>query len=143
MAQEHTPLGTTDFSAALQGVAGEAPDFLMFAVLENSPTLVQQARAISGLAGTPLGTFGELLNSADFPAQAGRAAEGVYATTPDFGLLDAPLFDFPNPDYQARVLPAYQARWGDPTSAYHAHAYARPTSFWRPSTPWPSDDTGT
>lgn len=120
VAQEQVDPGTTDFTSALQAVAAQRPDFLFFTVLRNQANLVQQARATGGLTGTPLGTF-DIVLGADFLSQAGAAAENVYAAGPDFGFVSP--FHFPNPDYQAVILPKYRARWGEPPFPWHAHAY--------------------
>ncbi len=54
--------------------------------------------------------------SPDVMEGAGDAVEGVYVSSPDFTQF--------GPDYEAKFLPAYQAKFGSaPVSIFHAHAY--------------------
>lgn len=126
VAQEQVPSGATDFTAALAAVAAQKPDFLFFApqLTHQMVAFVQQARARKDLKHTELGLPGDAVFAGpNFLSGAGAAADGVYATAPDFASGSAPPFKFPNPDYASVVLPAYEARFGMPTFFGHAHAY--------------------
>lgn len=105
----------TDFQAPLRSLAEQNPDVLYFPIFVAACTLViRQAREI--MPDTDLIVSDGCLSS-DTLKNAGPAAEGVYASSPDpAGTASDFYFD--------EFLPAYQETHGsEPTSVFHAHAF--------------------
>jgi branched-chain amino acid transport system substrate-binding protein len=107
----------TDISAALDVIAQNGPpDILYLPVFPNEGLeIVLQARTRPEFDATVLASA-DSLSTSDFLAAAGDAAEGM--------LISHPSYDFTGNDIYTNVLlPAYLARYGDPLSVFHGHAF--------------------
>jgi branched-chain amino acid transport system substrate-binding protein len=105
----------TDFKAPLRALAEGNPDVLYFPIFVAACTLViRQAQEIMPDA-TLMVADGCL--SSDTLKNAGAAAEGVFASSPDpSGTAD--------PFYTEELIPAYQEAYGSaPLAVFHGHAY--------------------
>jgi branched-chain amino acid transport system substrate-binding protein len=115
-ATEQINSADTDFAPLLRSIAEGNPGALYFPDFNPACALIsKQAKDIMPDAAL-LGSDGCLETS--FFKTAGKAAEGVYASSPDVTV-------FANGDfYKNEFLPAYKEQFGtDPTSVFHAHAY--------------------
>jgi branched-chain amino acid transport system substrate-binding protein len=115
-ATEQINSGDTDFAPLLRSIAEGKPGALYFPDFNPACALIaKQAEDIMPDAAL-LGSDGCL--ATDFFKTAGKAADGVYASSPDVTV-------FANGDfYKNEFLPAYKEQFGtDPTSVFHAHAY--------------------
>lgn len=106
----------TDFKPVLRSLAEQKPDVLYFPIFVAACTLViKQAAEI--MPDTTLIVSDGCLSS-DTLKNAGKAADGVWASSPDLSAFQKNEF------YSGEFIPAYQAAFGsDPLSVFHAHAY--------------------
>jgi branched-chain amino acid transport system substrate-binding protein len=106
----------TDFKPPLRALAEQKPDILYFPIFVAACTLViKQAAEI--MPDTTLIVSDGCLSS-DTLKNAGKAADGVWASSPDLSAFQTNEF------YSGEFIPAYQAAFGsDPLSVFHAHAY--------------------
>jgi branched-chain amino acid transport system substrate-binding protein len=105
----------TDMSTVLTSIAAGAPELLYFPVfMPAGGYIISQARATAGLESVYLmGADG--LWTEDVVTVTGEDVEGFMVTSPDLSKFSAA--------YTTTFLPAYRARFGDPISIVHAHAY--------------------
>jgi branched-chain amino acid transport system substrate-binding protein len=115
-AKEQINSADTDFAPLLRSIAEKNPGALYFPDFNPACALIaKQAEEI--MPNTELlGSDGCL--ASDFFKTAGKAADGVYASSPD-------LTVFANGDfYKNEFLPAYRDQFGtEPTASFHAHAF--------------------
>jgi branched-chain amino acid transport system substrate-binding protein len=107
----------TDFSAVLESIGADSPEFLYYPVFVAAGALItQQARDIEALSDTQLAGADGMFTP-DWIAAAGDAAEGVYLSGPDLAYEG----DF----YTETFIPAYTEISGEsePISVFHAHAF--------------------
>lgn len=107
-ANDLTPVLTTIAAAG-------PPEFLYYPVFtELGANITKQSHEVDGLDGVVLaGADG--VQSTDFLAAAGDAAEGMYASGPDLGFSNEMYTEF---------LATYEENNGsEPTAPYHAHAF--------------------
>ena len=106
----------TDFKPVLRSLAEQKPDVLYFPIFVAACTLViKQAAEI--MPDTTLIVSDGCLSS-DTLKNAGKAADGVWASSPDLSAFQTNEF------YSGEFIPAYKAAFGsDPLSVFHAHAY--------------------
>jgi len=106
----------TDFQPVLRSIAEGDPDVLYFPVFVAACTLIiQQARDI--MPDTELVVSDGCLSS-DTLKNAGDAAEGVKASSPDISVFQDDSF------YADEFIPAYQEAFNsEPLSVFHAHAF--------------------
>lgn len=115
-AQEAVDPNQTDMKSVLTSVATGAPELIYFPIFVNAGSLIiRQAKETAGLEKTYLmGADG--MFSPDVMEAAGDSVEGFFVSSPDLAAFTS--------DYQAKFLPAYQAKFGTvPISIFHAHAY--------------------
>ena len=106
----------TDFKPVLRTLAEGNPDVLYFPIFVAACTLVMR-QAADIMPDTTLIVSDGCLSS-DTLKNAGPAAEGVWASSPDLSAFQTNAF------YSDEFIPAYQAAFGsDPLSVFHAHAY--------------------
>jgi branched-chain amino acid transport system substrate-binding protein len=107
--------GQTDMSTVLTSIAASAPELLYFPVfMPAGGYIISQARHTAGLESAYLmGADG--LYTQDIVTATGGDIEGFMVTS-----LDSTKF---SAAYTNSFLPAYRARFGDPISIFHAHAY--------------------
>ncbi len=107
----------TDFKNLLTSIAGDEPDVLYFPDFNPACALIsKQAKDILPGATILIGSDGCL--ETGFLDTAGKAAEGVYASSPDVTVFQSGDF------YANDFLPAYEEQFGtEPTSVFHAHAF--------------------
>jgi hypothetical protein len=107
--------GQTDMSTVLTSIAASAPELLYFPVfIPAGGYIISQARHTAGLESAYLmGADG--LYTQDIVTATGGDVEGFMVTS-----LDSTKF---SAAYTNSFLPAYRARFGDPISIFHAHAY--------------------
>jgi branched-chain amino acid transport system substrate-binding protein len=105
----------TNVQPLLTSIAAAGPEMIYYPVFIPLGSLITKtAREINGLEGVILAAA-DGVQSPDFIAASGGAAEGMYVSGPDLG--------FGNEIY-ATFLETYQANYGtDPTAPFHAHAY--------------------
>ncbi len=106
----------TDLTPVLTTIAAAGPpEFLYYPVfIELGANITKQSQEIDGLADTVLAAA-DGVQSPDFLAAAGDAAEGIYASGPDLG--------FGN-DLYTTFLATYEEDYGtEPTAPFHAHAF--------------------
>lgn len=105
----------TNVEPLLTTIAASGPEFIYYPVFVPLGSLITKAaREISALSGVYLAAA-DGVQSPDFLAAAGSAAEGMYVSGPDLG--------FANATYD-RLLVAYQEKYGtQPLSVFHAHAF--------------------
>jgi branched-chain amino acid transport system substrate-binding protein len=106
----------TDFKPVLRSLAEGDPDVLYFPIFVAACTLVMR-QAADIMPDTTLIVSDGCLSS-DTLKNAGPAADGVWASSPDLSAFQANEF------YSGEFIPAYQEAFGsDPLSVFHAHAY--------------------
>lgn len=105
----------TNVEPLLTTVAAAGPELIYYPVFIPLGSLITKtAKEIDGLDGVILAAA-DGIQSPDFLAASGDAAEGMYASGPDLS--------FENETY-ANFLDQYTATYGtDPTAPFHAHAY--------------------
>jgi branched-chain amino acid transport system substrate-binding protein len=108
----------TDFKPVLTTLGAGEPDFLFFPNFNPSCGLIaKQSAEVPGLADTALAGADGCLEPT-FLDTAGAAADGAYASGPDFSSLQEDSF------FKDEFLPQYtELRGTAPTAAFHAHAY--------------------
>ncbi len=106
----------TDFKPILTSLAEQDPDVLYFPIFVAACTLIiKQAQDI--MPDAELIVADGCLSS-DTLKNAGAAAEGVWASSPDLSAFQSDEF------YSGEFIPAYQEAVGsEPLSVFHAHAY--------------------
>ncbi len=106
---------STNVEPLLTTVAAAGPEMIYYPVFIPLGSLITKtAQEISGLEGVVLAAA-DGVQSPDFIAASGGAAEGMYVSGPDLG--------FGNEIY-VRFLETYQSEYGsEPTAPFHAHAY--------------------
>lgn len=106
----------TDFKPVLTSLAEAEPDVLYAPVFVAACTLIiKQAADI--MPDTELISSDGCLSS-DTLKNAGAAAEGVYASSPDISVFQTDEF------YSGEFVPAYEETFGsEPLSVFHAHAF--------------------
>lgn len=114
VAQEPISSGDTNMRPVLTRVASHEPELIYYpAFVAAGGYITAQVREIPGLESVKLiasdGVF-----APDFLAAAGSTAQSMFISSPDFSR-------FP-PSYGA-LVDKYVAKYGNPPSAYHAHAY--------------------
>jgi branched-chain amino acid transport system substrate-binding protein len=106
----------TDFKPVLRSLAEGDPDVLYFPIFVAACTLVMR-QAAEIMPDTTLIVSDGCLSS-DTLKNAGPAADGVWASSPDLSAFQTNEF------YSGEFIPAYQEAFGsDPLSVFHAHAY--------------------
>jgi branched-chain amino acid transport system substrate-binding protein len=106
----------TDFKPVLRTLQEGNPDVLYFPIFVAACTLVMR-QAADILPDTTLIVSDGCLSS-DTLKNAGPAADGVWASSPDLSAFQTNAF------YSDEFIPAYQEAFGsDPLSVFHAHAY--------------------
>ena len=106
----------TDFKPVLRSLAEQDPDVLYFPIFVAACTLIiRQAQDIMPDA-TKIVADGCL--SSDTLKNAGPAADGVYASSPDLSAFQTNEF------YSGEFIPAYQEAFGtEPLAVFHAHSF--------------------
>jgi branched-chain amino acid transport system substrate-binding protein len=106
----------TDFKPVLRSLAEKNPEVLYFPIFVAACTLIiKQAAEI--MPDTTLIVSDGCLSS-DTLKNAGKAADGVYASSPDLSAFQGDEF------YSGEFIPAYQEAFGsEPLSVFHAHSY--------------------
>jgi branched-chain amino acid transport system substrate-binding protein len=106
----------TDFKPILTSLAEQDPDVLYFPIFVAACTLIiKQAQDI--MPDAELIVADGCLSS-DTLKNAGAAADGVWASSPDLSAFQTNEF------YSGEFIPAYQEAVGsEPLSVFHAHAY--------------------
>ena len=106
---------STNVEPLLTTVAAAGPEMIYYPVFIPLGSLITKtAQEISGLEGVVLAAA-DGVQSPDFIAASGGAAEGMYVSGPDLG--------FGNEIY-ATFLETYLSEYGsEPTAPFHAHAY--------------------
>ena len=106
----------TDFKPVLRSLAEQDPDVLYFPIFVAACTLIiKQAQDI--MPDAELIVADGCLSS-DTLKNAGAAAEGVWASSPDLSAFQTNEF------YSGEFIPAYQEAFGtEPLSVFHAHSY--------------------
>jgi branched-chain amino acid transport system substrate-binding protein len=115
-AQEAVDPNQTDMKSVLTSIATGEPELIYMPIFVKAGVLVvRQARETAGLENTYLmGADG--MFSTDVTEGAGDSVEGFFVSSPDLAAFTS--------DYEAKFLPAYQAKFGTvPVSIFHAHAY--------------------
>ncbi len=117
VAQEAVDPKQTDMGPVLTRIAAGKPDLIYYPIfLPAGGFITRQAKETAGLENTKLmGADG--LFSNDVMKAAGDAVEGFLVSSPDFSAF--------GPDYEAKFVPEYMAKFGGtaPISIFHAHAY--------------------
>jgi branched-chain amino acid transport system substrate-binding protein len=106
----------TDFQPVLRSLAEGNPDVLYFPIFVAACTLmIRQASEI--MPDTELVVSDGCLSS-DTLKNAGDAAEGVDASSPDISVFQEGAF------YSDEFIPAYREQFGsEPTAVFHAHSF--------------------
>jgi branched-chain amino acid transport system substrate-binding protein len=106
----------TDFKPVLRSLAEGNPDVLYFPIFVAACTLIiKQAKDI--MPDTDLIVSDGCLSS-DTLKNAGPAADGVYASSPDLSAFQTNEF------YSGEFIPAYKEAFGTaPLAVFHAHSY--------------------
>lgn len=113
--QEAVSPGDTDMRPVLTKIASGGPQFLYYPMfIAESGHVTRQSKEVSGLENIALmsadGSF-----SPDFLKAAGKAADGMYHSSPDFSALG---------DSYTKFLAKHKAKYGmDPEAPFHAHTY--------------------
>ncbi len=113
--QEAVSPGDTDMRPVLTKIASGGPEFLYYPMfIAETGHVTRQSKEVSGLENIALmsadGSF-----SPDFLKAAGKAAEGMYHSSPDFSALG---------DSYTKFLAKHKAKYGmDPEAPFHAHTY--------------------
>ncbi len=106
----------TDFKPVLTSLAEQSPDVLYFPIFVAACTLIMK-QAADIMPDTTLIVSDGCLSS-DTLKNAGAAADGVWASSPDLSAFQA------NDFYSGEFIPAYQEAFAsEPLSVFHAHAY--------------------
>jgi len=106
----------TDFKPALTSLAEGNPDVLYFPIFVAACTLIMKQAADIMPETTLIVSDGCL--SSDTLKNAGPAADGVWASSPDLSAFQTNEF------YSGEFIPAYQEAFGsEPLSVFHAHSY--------------------
>jgi branched-chain amino acid transport system substrate-binding protein len=106
----------TDFKPVLTSLAAGNPDVLYFPIFVAACTLVIKQAAEIMPETTLIVSDGCL--SSDTLKNAGKAVEGVWASSPDLSAFQSNEF------YSGEFIPAYQEAFGsEPLSVFHAHSY--------------------
>jgi branched-chain amino acid transport system substrate-binding protein len=106
----------TDFKPVLRALAEGDPDVLYFPIFVAACTLVMR-QAADIMPDTTLIVSDGCLSS-DTLKNAGPAADGVWASSPDLSAFQTNEF------YSGEFIPAYQEAFGsDPLSVFHAHSF--------------------
>jgi branched-chain amino acid transport system substrate-binding protein len=104
-----------DLSSELTAIASGSPDLLYFPVfMPLGGHIVNQSRATNGLESTYLMSADSLWTD-EIVNATGTNIEGLMITSMDLTNR--------NPVYADHFLPAYRAKFGEPVSTFHAHAY--------------------
>jgi branched-chain amino acid transport system substrate-binding protein len=116
VSQEAVKPDDTDMRPVLTRIATAKPELIYYPIfIAAGGHITRQAKEVAGLEKTILmsadGTF-----SPDFLKAAGKSAEGMYHSSPDFTAFGDKYFkDF---------LPKHEKKYGGkPLSVFHAHAY--------------------
>jgi len=113
--QEAVSPGDTDMRPVLTKIASGQPQFLYYPMfIAESGHVTRQSKEVAGLEHIALmsadGSF-----SPDFLKAAGKAADGMYHSSPDFSALG---------DSYTKFLAKHKAKYGmDPEAPFHAHTY--------------------
>ncbi len=113
--QEAVSPGDTDMRPVLTKIASGGPEFLYYPMfIAETGHVTRQSKEVSGLENIALmsadGSF-----SPDFLKAAGKAADGMYHSSPDFSALG---------DSYTKFLAKHKAKYGmDPEAPFHAHTY--------------------
>jgi len=116
--QEAITVGQTDFNSVLTKIAAGKPDLLYYPIFVAEGALItQQAKATAGLKEKTILAGADGIQTPDFLAAAGSAAEGMYMSGPDLA--------FSGTFYESTFLPKYKEISGEtaPISVFHAHAF--------------------
>lgn len=106
----------TDFKPVLRSLAEGSPDVLYFPIFVAACTLIMK-QAADIMPDTTLIVSDGCLSS-DTLKNAGAAADGVWASSPDLSAFQTNEF------YSGEFIPAYQEAFGsEPLSVFHAHSY--------------------
>jgi branched-chain amino acid transport system substrate-binding protein len=106
----------TDFKPVLRSLAEGNPDVLYFPIFVAACTLVMK-QAADIMPDTTLIVSDGCLSS-DTLKNAGKAADGVWASSPDLSAFQTNEF------YSGEFIPAYKEAFGSaPLSVFHAHSY--------------------
>jgi branched-chain amino acid transport system substrate-binding protein len=106
----------TDFKPVLRSLAEQDPDVLYFPIFVAACTLIiKQAQDIMPEAEL---IVADGCLSSDTLKNAGAAADGVWASSPDLSAFQT------NDFYSGEFIPAYQEAFGsEPLAVFHAHSY--------------------
>lgn len=113
--QEAVSPGDTDMRPVLTKIASGHPEFLYYPMfIAESGHVTRQSKEVAGLENIALmsadGSF-----SPDFLKAAGKAAIGMYHSSPDFSAMG---------DSYTKFLEKHKAKYGmDPEAPFHAFAY--------------------
>ncbi len=113
--QEAVNPGDTDMKPVLTKIATKKPGFLYYpCFIAEAAHITRQVKEVGGLEKTKLmsadGSF-----SPDFLKSAGKAAVGMYHSSPDFSVFADEYQDF---------LKKHKAKYGEPPVApFHGHSY--------------------
>ena len=114
--QDAVAVGDTDFGPLLSSIAANEPEFLFYPIFVAEGGLITaQAREVPGLSETELAGADGMLTPDWIDAAGADNAEGVVLSGPDLG--------FSGEFYTGEFLPAYEEKFGEPTSVFHAHAF--------------------
>jgi branched-chain amino acid transport system substrate-binding protein len=115
-AQEVITPQQTDMSAVLSSIATGSPGLLYFPVfMPAGGYIINQARTTAGLESAYLMGADGLFTPAVVTATGANVEGFMVTSSPDFTQNSAEYYD--------SFLPAYRAKFGDPTAPFHAHAY--------------------
>ncbi|HEY6040965.1 MAG TPA: branched-chain amino acid ABC transporter substrate-binding protein [Anaerolineae bacterium] len=105
-----------DFKPVLTKIAANKPDMLFYPIFVAAGGLItQQAKTIPGLGDTVKLMAADGTFAPEFYKAAGKAAVGMYQSSPDFSAFAGGYTDF---------LAKYQKKFNTkPISAFHAHSY--------------------
>ena len=116
--QEAVQVGDTDFKPLLTSIAADKPDFLYYPIFVAEGGLItQQARETAGLEGTALAGSDGMFTPDWIEAAGAENAEDVFISGPDLTAFSGGDF------YQNEFLPAYEEKFGETTSVFHAHSF--------------------
>jgi branched-chain amino acid transport system substrate-binding protein len=115
VAQEAVAKDATDMGPVLTTIAAAAPEFVYYPVfVAAGGYITAQIRDVAGLEDVAIaGSDG--IFTPDFIKAGGANTEGMYLSSPDFGLFPGGYADF---------IEKHNAKYGGaPLSVFHAHAY--------------------
>lgn len=115
VAQEAVAKDATDMRPVLTTIAAAGPEFVYFPVFVAAGGFIaSQIRDVAGLEEVAIaGSDG--IYTADFLEAGGANTQGMYLSSPDFGLF---------PGGYASFIEKHNAKYGGaPLSVFHAHAY--------------------